>query len=500
MTYEDFLKKAQTSGLLGQFSDYDLETAKKNPEFGMTMLSYKTDYANAADAAAKESINKLANELRAQYGSYTGGSDGSKYYATAPSPGGYQNPYQSKISEILDKMGTYGGFDYGEAPTYNNRYQQELDNLLNRVQNYEDFSWSKETDPSWSAYAKQYRREGERATQDALAQAAAASGGQVSTAAVTAASQAGDYYASQLGDMIPQLYQNAYNRYLNQYSMLLDQLNTTRQAEQYDYQAYLNELNQYNTDRNMSYDQWLQQYNMLGDTLGAYQGQSDTQYQQLLDQIEYNTNKQTLAQNQVDAILSAGGMPSADLIGSSGYTTEYVNALDSYYKQQAAKGNDGSGNDSEMRKFAQKQVDAILEAGGVPSAELLAQAGYSGEYADIMSQYYSGMPLEDDYKPNLTWPQVQEAVKAGNLTPGVVRDYEYYMQQEYSDNTTAGLSDLIGVESLGLKGLTFEDIDHMVTYGYLDYEPVGDKIRIKWAGKWNADLYKRVVGEKDRDR
>ena len=336
MTYEDFLKKAQTSGLLGQFSDYDLETAKKNPEFGLTMLSYKTDYANATDAATKESINKLANELRSQYGSYTGGGDGSRYYATAPSPGGYQNPYQSKISEILDKMGTYGSFDYGEAPAYNNRYQQTLDDLLGRVQNYEDFSWSKETDPTWSAYAKQYRREGERATQNALAQAAAASGGQVSTAAMTAASQAGDYYASQLSDMIQQLYQNAYDRYLSQYSMLLDQLNATRQAEQYDYQTYLNELNQYNTDRNMSYDQWLQQYSMLGDTLGAYQGQSDTQYQQLLDQMGYNADKQTLAQNQVDAILSAGGMPSADLIGSSGYSTEYVNALDRYYKQQAA--------------------------------------------------------------------------------------------------------------------------------------------------------------------
>lgn len=499
MTYEDFLRQAQGSGLLEQFSQYDLDTAKLHPEFGATMLSYKQDYATAADAAAKQRINQQAEALRKQYGSYTGGSDGSRYYGIGPSPGSYQNPYQSEISKILGSMSGYEDFTYGEAPTYENRYQQELDSLLGQVQNYGPFAWSKETDPSWSAYTKQYRREGERASANALAQAAAASGGQVSTAAMTAAGQAGDYYASQLSDKIPELYQNAYNRYLSEYSMLLDQLNATRQAEQYDYQAYLDQLGQYNADREMSYDQWLQGYNMLGSTLGAYQGQDETEYQRLLDQVGYNADQQQLARDQVDAMLAAGMRPGANLVGQSGYDTGYIDALDSYYKQQAAKG-DGGSNNSEARKLAQKQVDAILEAGGVPSAELLAQAGYSSEYADIMSQYYSGMPLEDDYKPNLTWPQVQEAVKAGNLTPGVVRDYEYYMQQEYSDNTTAGLSDLIGVESLGLKGLTFEDIDHMVTYGYLDYEPVGDKIRIKWADKWNADLYKRVVGEKNRDR
>ena len=33
----------------------------------------------------------------------------------------------------------------------------------------------------------------------------------------------------------------------------------------------------------------------------------------------------------------AGGSPSAELVGKSGYESEYVRALENYYKQQAAQ-------------------------------------------------------------------------------------------------------------------------------------------------------------------
>ena len=196
-------------------------------------------------------------------------------------------------------------------PTYNNRYQETLDELLGQVQNYGPFTWSKEEDPAYSAYAKQYRREGQRATADAMAQAAALTGGQVSTAAATAASQAGDYYAGQLADVIPQLYENAYQRYLSDYSLLADQLGQVRQAEQLDYAKYLDELGQYNADRNLSYDQWLQGYNMLSGNLSAFQGQDQTEYGRLLDQIEYNMQQDALERE-------GGGGPAESISGTGG--------------------------------------------------------------------------------------------------------------------------------------------------------------------------------------
>ena len=356
MTYEELLDQIQGKGQ--SWSQWDLETARKNPAFGASMLTYKQDWAEATDQAGRTAANQAAEALRRQYGSYLGGSDGSKYYGLG-GPGSYQSGYQDRISEILDEMDNYRDFDYGPAPTYNNRYQETLDELLGQVQNYGPFTWSKEEDPAYSAYAKQYRREGQRATADAMAQAAALTGGQVSTAAATAASQAGDYYAGQLADVIPQLYENAYQRYLSDYSLLADQLGQVRQAEQLDYAKYLDELGQYNTDRNLSYDQWLQGYNMLSGNLSAFQGQDQTEYGRLLDQIEYNmqqdalgrelaAEQQNLYQAQVDAILSAGGTPSDALVGPSGYSDEYVNALRAYYAAQAAPSG-GGGYDNEYR-------------------------------------------------------------------------------------------------------------------------------------------------------
>lgn len=133
MTYEDILKQIQGSGQ--SWSQWDLDTAKAHPEFGASMLSYKNDWYNAKDQAGRTAANEAAENLRRQYGNYLGGPDGSKYYGLGISPGSYQSGYQSRISEILDKMGNYGEHSYAPAPVYDNRYQQKLDELLGKVQN-----------------------------------------------------------------------------------------------------------------------------------------------------------------------------------------------------------------------------------------------------------------------------------------------------------------------------------------------------------------------------
>lgn len=438
MTYQDVLNQIKNAGMENQFSQYDLNTAQRFPEFGASMLSIKQDWNNAKDQAGRTAANQAAEALRRQYGSYLGGIDGSKYYGLGPSPGSYQSRYQSEIDKILDRMGNYGDFDYGPAPTYNNRYQSEIDDLLDRVQNYEDFSWSKETDPAYSAYAKQYRREGARATEDAMAAAAAATGGQVSTAAMTAASQAGDYYAGKLADAIPMLYENAYQRYLSEYSKLVDQLNQTQQQEQMDYNKYLTELGQYNTDRDFGYNQWLNGYNMLGSYLGALQGQDSTEYDRLMDQVGYNRDQQSLYQAQVDAILQAGGMPSSGLISQSGYDNEYIQAIRNYYaEQQAAAASRGSGSGSGSERGSDKPVMSLTTAkqaaengifsGGV--LEVLRENGYSDEMLKTLYGYDPKKTAEsilDSYRhinpgtnanvPGIFAQRIEDALNKGTIT------------------------------------------------------------------------------------
>lgn len=350
-SYDDFLSAATSSGLLGEFSQADLETAKKYPEFGLSILSLKRDYHDAATDEQKLLANEAANQLRSSYGNYMGGSDGGSYYSQGKIPG--------QIDAILDQINNYGSFTFDqEAPVYDNQYAEQQQALLDAILNREDFSWSKETDPQWSSYKKSYLREGDRATANALAQASAASGGRASTAAITAATQAGDYYATQLNDIIPTLYQQAYDRYLNEYSMMLQDLGAVNTQEQLDYAKYLDQLTQYNTDRNFAYDTYLGDFNILQGQLSSLQGQDDVDYGRFMDRInlgiqrdetEYQRGQQeqALAQAQVDAILSAGGTPSAELIGASGYTNEYVQALeDAYRKAEAERTSARSGSGS----------------------------------------------------------------------------------------------------------------------------------------------------------
>lgn len=485
MPYNNLLDRIKQSGQ--SWSQYDLDTAKNNLAFGYTIFSAKNDWAKAhaaGDRAGMDAANAVAENARRTHGSYLGGSEGSQYYGLG-GPASYQSPYSGVQSDILSKMqnygsftfdqkkpafsNTYGGllddalkkmqnygsFSYGSAPTYNNRYQEQIDSLLQQVQGYGPFSWSKETDPAYSAYAKQYRREGDRATANALAQAAAATGGQVSTAAMTAASQAGDYYAGQLADKIPELYENAYQRYLSDYSLLTNKLGQTQQTEQYDYAKYLDQLGQFNTDRALSYDQWLQGYNMLSDQAGHLQNAGALDLQRYQTELGQYNNDRNFAYgqwaddfNRLGAVLDA--YRQQDDIGYNrhldqvGYNTSQDQIA---YEREMQAAQLQRQQQEQAAELARAQVDAMLSAGVRPSDSLVAGSGYQGEYVQTLEDYYrqqnapkasgggrssgGSSGSSGGGKPNLTWSQTRKEIEAGNLSPAVLAAYEYYMGEEY---------------------------------------------------------------------
>lgn len=388
-TYDDFVKAANQSGLMGQFSQDDLNLAQKYPEFGLSVLSLKKDYNNAATAEQRLLANQAANELRKSYGNYSGGADGGSFRL--------ESKLNRRADDLLDQIGSFGSFSYDEAPTYENAFAQQQKDLLDRILNREDFSWSKETDPQWSSYKKSYLREGDRATANALAQASAASGGRPSSYAVNAATQAGDYYATKLNDVIPTLYQQAYERYLDEYNMKLKDLNTVNQQEQLDYAKYLDRLGQFNTDRGFAYQNYADDYDRLRSQLADVQGQDQIDYARYLDEVSRQQTAQDSIRSQVDAILAAGGSPSANLVSESGYSSEYVKALeDAYRKQEAEKAakKSGSGGGSTMSLTTAKEMakegkftDAVLNT--------LRKAGFTDDYIAQVYGYTGFGPGRD---------------------------------------------------------------------------------------------------------
>lgn len=373
-TYDDFVKAANQSGLMGQFSQDDLNLAQKYPEFGLSVLSLKKDYNNATNAEQRLLANQAANELRKSYGNYSGGADGGSFRL--------ESKLNRRSDDLLDQLGSFGSFSYGEAPTYENTFAQQQKDLLDRILNREDFSWSKETDPQWSSYKKSYLREGDRATANALAQASAASGGRPSSHAVNAATQAGDYYATKLNDVIPTLYQQAYERYLDEYNMKLKDLNAVNQQEQLDYAKYLDRLGQFNTDRGFAYQNYADDYDRLRSQLADVQGQDQIDYARYLDEASRRQTAQDSIRSQVDAILAAGGSPSANLVSESGYSSEYVKALEDAYRKQGAEKaakKSGSGGGGTMSLTTAK---AMAKEGQFTDTVLntLRKAGFTDDY------------------------------------------------------------------------------------------------------------------------
>lgn len=216
-SYEDFENALNSSGLSGQFSTADLALAKQNPDAGMSLISYKQDWAKATTDDARALANAGANSVRSSYGGYTGGADGGSFYKNEIAPSDF------------------------ETPAYTSPYSGQIAGQLGKVQGA--FSYDHTTDPSYSAYKKEYTREGDRATKDALGQAAATTGGIASTAAVTAAGQAGQYYASKLTDKIPELRQQAFGNYITEKNTDLAILNALQGMDNDEYGRYTDSRN-----------------------------------------------------------------------------------------------------------------------------------------------------------------------------------------------------------------------------------------------------------------
>lgn len=223
-TYDDFTNMMKQAGLKeSQFSRYDLDLAKNNPDFGIGLISAKKDYMAATTPDARALANADAESIRTKYGNYTGGSTGTSYKPGGPTPSSF-TPETAPT--------------YMPEPAYTNPYADKQSQLLGDITGYKPFEFNADTNPQMQAYTKQYHREGDRAMQDTLGSLSAATGGMPSTAAVGAAVQANDYYMSQLDDKLPQIYESEYNKYLSDFNVAQQKLGAVNTREQVDYSRY----------------------------------------------------------------------------------------------------------------------------------------------------------------------------------------------------------------------------------------------------------------------
>lgn len=237
------------------------------------------------------------------------------------------NGLEGNFNSTMENLLGYGPFAYDDSEGLKARRLEYLDQIAGRdpfayddseglkqtaadkwdaLNNYGEFSYDPAGDQLYQNYRRQYLREGERARQNALAEAAAQTGGMASTAAIAAASQANDYYNARLTDKIPELEQQAYGRYIDQYNQLAQAYNLANQRYGEDwtrqYNAYgtgtgdiinlLNAANEmYGTEFANQMGAYSQNLNTLTDQYnaasGAYWNDRADQRQGWRDQLGY---------------------------------------------------------------------------------------------------------------------------------------------------------------------------------------------------------------------
>ncbi|NCC83658.1 MAG: hypothetical protein EOM03_05970 [Clostridia bacterium] len=324
-TYDNFVTAANGAGLLSSFSPADLATAQKYPEFGISLLSLKQDYANAQTTEAKTLAHSAAESLRESYGNYSGGNTGSEYISGGLSPSSFQSENADGINGILDQMKNFGEFEYDP-----------------------------ENDDVYSAYKKQYLREADRTIEDTLGKSAALTGGIPSTSAVTAATQAGDYQKTQLTDKIPELEQNAHGEWVDRYNMLGSTLSALQNQDDTDYARLLNQISG-NTDKETTQAG-------VDSTAGWTMLQSGIMpSSQQLAEMGITTEQASKYLAPVDGETSTGGGT------GTGYTIDGVSVTKEQYDAYYAL---VSGT------YTAEDVSALIN-GGLITKEQLTEGGYS---------------------------------------------------------------------------------------------------------------------------
>lgn len=151
-----------------------------------------------------------------------------------------------KLTDIEKQLnGLKAPNSYQTDKTLQNQITAAENNVLNR----KEFSYDFNTDPFYQNYKDQYVRGGKMAMLDTQAGAAALSGGYGNSYAATAGNQAYQQYLSQLNNVIPELYDAAYNRYQNDLAQKRADLSMLMDKENQNYSRYRDTVGDYNQNR-----------------------------------------------------------------------------------------------------------------------------------------------------------------------------------------------------------------------------------------------------------
>ena len=226
------------------------------------------------------------------------------------------NAMNANKAKADNAIQNYGDFSYSN--------QSSVDDIMNKILNREKFSYDVNADALYQQYKDKYIQQGKMAMQDTMGQAAAMTGGYGNSYSAMVGNQAYQSSLNQLNDVIPELYQMAYDKYnqegqnlYNQYGMLVDDRNSQYSMWGDKYNRLQGERSYYS---NEAANQWNRDY-------GVYQDE----YGRLVDNRNYYTNAEN---NQWNRDYGVYQDEYGRLVNNRDYATnEYNNLYNQEYNE-----------------------------------------------------------------------------------------------------------------------------------------------------------------------
>lgn len=193
-------------------------------------------------------------------------------------------------------------------PSYDD--DRELNRLYTAITGRPSFTYSPSSDPLYQSYAERYIQNGRLAMRDSMGQGAALTGGYGSSYAQSVGQQQYNEYLRSLGEVLPELYGLAWQRYSAEGEQLQNAYDLAWQRRENEYQRGRDALSdeRYAAEQELEQQRWDAQQ-AAAEEKTAYQRQSDA-YKRLYQLIS-----------------SSGYEPTDEELEAAGLTREQADAL-----------------------------------------------------------------------------------------------------------------------------------------------------------------------------
>lgn len=253
----------------------------------------------------------------------------------------------------------------------------QLSQLYDQVMNREKFSYDLNGDVLYQQYKDKYQNMGKQTMMDTMGNATALTGGYGSSYATTAGNQAYQQYLQQLNDIVPELYQQAYNRYNQEGTDLMNRYNMA-------YGLHRDAVSDWQSERDYANSDYWNKYNA---DYTDYQNQL-AYWNQMAQQenAAYYTDRD-YAYNLAMAHIQSGSMPSEYLLTLAGIPYSTAKALAAQYAPKKSSGGSSkksSGSSSKNSSGGGTGNDSTVNLPGVGE---VARSAITEAYKSLSSAY-----------------------------------------------------------------------------------------------------------------